>query len=274
MIRIRQGHLLKAPHPVGYRLRKAGCLPGNPFRDALCADFNGTDEYAYKDDPSWKSDTAGAFAIRMRADTLLGANGYRNIIAMGVNSGANASRMSIHQRRSASTSSQNRVALFHMGTHGGTQNLVHGNTALAATTWYSIVAQTTGSSWSLYLNGSSESTTIEANSNTGDWLGDLSGSSHRLVFGTTWNANAPSNYFDGRLNECIYVGGRVLTGAEITEWHNAGVTRNPHRLSFRGDIDSWWRFGDNRDSATTIYDEVGSNHLTLVNMDASNYVAP
>lgn len=57
-------------------------------------------------------------------------------------------------------------------------------------------------------------------------------------------------------------------------WHADRVTRNPHRVGFGADLISWWRFGDSRDSATTIYDEIGSNHLTLVNMDASNYVAP
>jgi hypothetical protein len=31
--------------------------------------------------------------------------------------------------------------------------------------------------------------------------------------------------------------------------------------------------GDSRDDATTIYDEIGTSHLALVNMNASNYVA-
>lgn len=251
-----------------------GTLIGSAFRDALCADFNGTDEYAYCDDPSWKSDTAGAFAIRMRADTLLGANGSRMLIGFGVRDAGNNSQLNVlRQFRSPGTSNQNRVFTLARITAGGPGNSVTGGTALSATTWYSVVVQSNGSAWSIYLNAAAETLTV-GGSNTGDWLGDLSGTDHRLNFGSAFISNAPSNYFDGRLNECIYVGGRALTGAEITEWHNAGVPKNPHRLSFRADIDSWWRFGDSRDSATTIYDEIGSNHLTLVNMNAGNYVAP
>ncbi|HRD54627.1 MAG TPA: hypothetical protein PKY96_18465, partial [Flavobacteriales bacterium] len=183
----------------------------------------------------------------------------------------NSQRIALRQFRGSTTSNQNRLQIIRSG--GGSGNYF-GGTSLSASTWYSVVLQSTGSAWSIYLNGSAEALTNVSGSNTGDWLGDVSGTDHRLVFGCQYASNAPGQYNDCRLNECIYVGGRVLTGAEITEWHNAGVTKNPHRLSFIADVDSWWRFGDSRDSASTIYDEIGSNHLTLVNMDASNYVAP
>lgn len=248
-----------------------GMIIGSAFRDALCASMNGSDEYVYKDDPSFEGDTAGAIALRFRAATLLGANGSKAILSMGVRDAGNSSFIGLRQFRGATTSNQNRLQVIRSG--GGAGNYF-GGTALAATTWYSVVLQSTGSAWSIYLNGAAETLTNVSGSNTGDWFGDISGTDHRLTFGAQFVANAPGGYNDCRVNECIYVGGRVLTGAEITEWHNAGVTKNPHRLSFRADIDSWWRFGDSRDSATTIYDEVGSNDLTLVNMDASNYVAP
>ena len=50
------------------------------------------------------------------------------------------------------------------------------------------------------------------------------------------------------------------------------MPRNPHRLSFAADVAVWWRFGDSRDSATTVFDEIGTTDLTLVNMDSTNYV--
>ena len=63
-----------------------------------------------------------------------------------------------------------------------------------------------------------------------------------------------------------------MTAPEVTEIYNGGVPQNPHKLSFGSEVAAWWRMGDSRDDATTVYDEVGSNDLTLVNMDASNYV--
>ena len=78
---------------------------------------------------------------------------------------------------------------------------------------------------------------------------------------------------DQRIDECIYVN-RPLTSTEIAALYNGGVPRNPHRVGLGADLKSWWRFGDSRDTGSTIFDEIGSNNLTTVNMDASNYGTP
>ena len=248
-----------------------GTLIGSTFRNTLCAEFNGTDEYAYADDPSFAGDTAGSFVGWVRLSTLLGANGNKTIIAMGMNSGADNSYISLRQFRSAATSNQNRINVAERITNGGTLNAPYGSTALAASTRYHVALLSYGSEYTIRLNNTLQSLT---GTNNGNWFGDLPGGSKRFAMGCGWAINTPFSHADCRLDEWLYVGGRALTNAEVTEHYNAGVPVNPHRLSFRGDIDSWWRFGDSRDSATTVFDEIGSNHLTLVNMDASNYVAP
>ena len=60
--------------------------------------------------------------------------------------------------------------------------------------------------------------------------------------------------------------------AAAVEVFQQGIDGDPHRLSFASALTTWWRMGDSRDSATTVFDEIGSNDMTLVNMDASNYV--
>ena len=101
--------------------------------------------------------------------------------------------------------------------------------------------------------------------NTGDWLGDISGSDHRLIFGAQFVSNAATFFGDQRQNQVLYVN-RPITGSEVTEWHNGGDMLNPNRLSFRPDIVSWWQMGEPPDvAATTIFDRIGSNHLTTVN---------
>lgn len=248
-----------------------GTLVGSTFRDALCAEFNGSNEYVYIDDPSFVGDTAGSFVGWVRLATLLGANGNKGILGMGMNSGADNSFVSLRQARSAATSNQNRIQVIERMPNAGTLNTPYGNTSLAATTWYHVALLSDGSTYTVRLNDTLQTLTGTNNVN---WFGDLPTGSKRFTVGCNWAINAVNTYNDCRMNEWLYVGGRALSSAEVTEHYNAGVPKNPHRLSFRADIDSWWRFGDSRDSATTIFDEIGSNNLTLVNMDASNYVAP
>lgn len=249
------------------------------FIDALCADFNGTDEYAWINDPSFKADTQGCFAFWYRPTTVLAASGFETVIGYGVRSAGNDSMLTFRQRYNGSTSIaatwRNRPIpdINERMTHGGTTNLVYGQHIFSAGAWRHVVWQSNGSAYALYIDGSLVTVAAwSSTTNTGNWLGDMSGTNHRLAFGAHFQANAPLQYNDCRLNECIYLS-RPLTGSEVTELYNSGVTRNVRRVSFAADIVSWWRFGDSRDDATTIYDEIGSNHLTTTNMDLSNYVA-
>lgn len=248
-----------------------GAIIGSAFRDAYAADFNGSDEYAYCDDPSFVGDTAGSFVGWVRLATLLSGNGNKGILGMGMNDGADNSFIALRQTRSGATANQNRIQALNRITNGGTLTTNNGDTALAATTWYHVAFLSNGSAYTIRLNNTLQTL---SGTNTGNWFGDLPAGSKRFTVSGLWVSNAVNTYNDCRMNEWLYVGGRVLTSDEVTEHYNAGVPKNPHRLSFAADVDSWWRFGDSRDDATTIYDEIGSNHLTLVNMDASNYVAP
>lgn len=69
----------------------------------------------------------------------------------------------------------------------------------------------------------------------------------------------------------VVMGMGSIGSTEVTWLYNGGTRRNPHRYPLGH---TWYRMGESRDNATTIYDEIGSNNLTLVNMDASNYVTP
>ena len=258
-----------------------GSLIGSTFRDTLAAQFNGIDEYMYVNDPTFKSDTAGAFAFWLRPTTVQTSNGIRGFIGYGTTSGANDSYFAIANRYNTTLGGFSRLEQRNRIVNGGNTLFHEGGSTLVAGSLYHIVIQSTGSTLTMYINGVAETISSYLNnfttpgSNNGNWLGDVSGTNHRLTFGVDWRANAALNYSATKTNEGIYVGGRVLTGAEITALYNGGTPRNPHRITTLGsDLKSWWRFGDSRDDATTVYDEIGSNNLTLVNMDASNYVTP
>ena len=246
------------------------------FRNAECADFNGTDEYMSRTGTlSFRSDTAGAWSMWVRIDNTFAADGARFIMGLGT-SGTN--RLIFGVRRIATTGSS--TYFTWITTRGGvTRGYSATTTALAANTWYHVVFQSSGTAYSCSVNGTSQTITqwTGAAANTGDWFGDHTGTDPWFTVGVL---NGPTSalgtlFFEGRLDEFLYLPGRAMTAPEVTEIYNGGVPQNPHKLSFASELTTWYRFGDSRDSATTVFDELsGANDLTLVNMDASNYVAP
>jgi hypothetical protein len=239
------------------------------FLDEYCADFNGTDEYAQRNDPSFETNTAGSVSVWLRPDTTPANGTNQSFFGYGINAASNAA----FHLALRGVSGTIRLSLQSRLTNNGTVSRIVGDTAISTGGWVHVVAQGSGSAWTLYVNGVAQTITVESGSNNGRWIGSHSpGSSNNMTWGANWVSNAVVNYFDGRMNEAVMCN-RILTAAEVTEIYNAGVTSNPNRLTFRSNIVCWLRFGDSRDNATTLFCEVGADDFTLVNMDASNYVA-
>lgn len=251
-----------------------GTLIGSAFRNALCADLNGTDEYMSRTGTlSFRSDTAGAWSMWVRIDNTFASDNSRMAWGFGT-SGTN--RFSFGVRRITATGTGT-FFTFATVVGGVTRGYSATTTALAANTWYHVVFQSSGTAYSCSVNGTSQTITQWAGAvaNTGDWFGDHTGTAPWFTVGVQ---NGPTsalgtNFLEGRLDEFLYLPGRVFTAGEITEIYNGGVRKNPHRFSMISSLTTWYRMGDSRDSATTVFDEVGGNDMTLVNMDASNYVA-
>lgn len=252
-------------------------IAGSQFQDLRVTDFNGIDEYAYVDDPSFKTDTQGALLFRYRPTTLLSGTGLKTVISYGVRDAVNNSAFFINQRHVGSSGIpiEYRNApipdVACRATHDGVTNGFTARHIFSAADWASWVVQSNGSAWQHAINGIILPGDSWLGTNTGDWLADVSGTAHRLVIGSLFRNNLALNYSDHRHNEILYVD-RPLTAGEISEWHNGGAVSNAHRLSFRSNIVSWWRMGESRDNNTTIFDEIGPNHLTLVNMSSANYL--
>lgn len=249
------------------------------FLNQKCADFNGTDEYMYLDDPSFKADTAGAWSFWVKLDAVFGSDDTDFIFGYGVRSGANNSRFQIGPRRIALTGTSTYMAVLQVPTNGGIISGYSGTTtALSAGAWTHVVVQSNGTAWSMWINGVSQTMTQwgGTGSNNGNWYGDVSGADHRLTVGVQYLSNAiGANFYAGLLDEVTYLSGRIFTAGEVASLYNSGTRTNPRKLaSIQADLETWYRMGDSRDDATTVFDEVGSNDLTLVNMDASNYVTP
>lgn len=90
-----------------------------------------------------------------------------------------------------------------------------------------------------------------------------------FIFGSSGS----SQYFKGLINDSAIVTG-VLTGPQLVEAYNGGVTYNWLISSFAGDIQSYWLMGDvPGDIISNIQDPVSGNDLAGVNMTAANIVS-
>lgn len=253
-------------------------ISSSRYKTLKGAQFNGTDEYAYIDNPSFKSDTQGCFIIWYRPTTVLSTITTGGVIGYGVKDGSNDSSWALCQRYNnsgtinATYRSQPIPDAFSRKTNAGTVSRAYGNHIFVAGTRVLWVINSNGSAWQHGINGSLITTAGWAgNANSGDWLGDISGSDHRLTFGSFFQSNAPTLYNDNISDEVMYMS-RPITSGELTELYNSGTNKSVRSLSFRADIVSYWRMGDRDDGQ--IRDRIGSNHLTLVNMDNTNFVTP
>lgn len=116
----------------------------------------------------------------------------------------------------------------------------------------------------LYIDGVEESVTTPQNgivnamfdTSVDLYLGSLDGSSRE---------------FDGNMDEVSLWDTTVLSASDILGLYNSGKPTKLSSAAVSANLVSWWRMGDG-DSATTVFDNAGSNDGTLTNMDASNYV--
>ena len=221
---------------------------------------NGTTQYAYIDNPSFKADTAGSMIIRIRVNSLLGANGVKGFVGFG-NNDANDAFLAFRQVRSAVTSNQNRFQIFDRRTNGGATNTQNGGTALAAGTMYMTVISGNGTSSKMTMNNVAQSL---SGTNTGTWLGHIAGTDLRLTFGCSWLTGATGVLNDANFADIAYVN-RELTTTELTKLYNGGNPIDISRMGLGTDLKSRWIFGDRGyTGGATILDRIGTNNLTMV----------
>lgn len=93
-------------------------------------------------------------------------------------------------------------------------NAYSGGTSLSVDTWYPVSLRSNGTTWTIRLNGSNETLTGLAGSNTGDWFGDLPAAVHAFHLGR--GATAGTSHLDGYMAGPVNFG-RWLSDAEVDE---------------------------------------------------------
>lgn len=229
--------------------------------------LNGTTQYGYVNNPTFKANTTGCFSFWFKLDALFGSDGVQTFFSLGVNSGSNNSAMLIGVRRNSATGTGTYLSIQARTTNGGTTNGYSGTTTpLVAGTWMYAEVESNGTSWAMRVNNISQTmTNWIGTTNTGDWLGDISGSDHKLTVGNNYVSNAiAASWYAGVIDEISYFD-RTLTGPESTLLYNGGTPRNVSRIGLGTALKEWWRMGDRGDTTSNIIGRINANNLALVN---------
>lgn len=241
--------------------------------------FNGVDEYARKDAPSFASDTAGSLFGWVRFDSLPAVNGIVVFAHFGgASAGVNA-RLGFLVRYAPTVIGVGKWRYEILTRKSSTPSQInhsYGNTDLSTGTWYFLTAESDGSTWTKYLNNALESdlSFIGGSANTGDWFGDINPAGTDVFsFGASMNDGTISNHIHCTMNQWGYVAGRVLTAGERTALWGGGHPVNPRKV-LGNDLTAYWPMAAPDDVTGTLAEQVGSNGLTTVAMDAgTNYIA-
>lgn len=252
-----------------------GTIVGSSFRNALCSSFNGVDEHMIgQPNTAMRTATQGAISMWFRIPAVLTANGIQSLQGFGSDGTA---RINIGIRRIAATGTGTFVSWVYTNNANVTSGYSATTTPLAANTWYHVLFQSNGTAWTCYINGILQTLTsyVAGSTNSGDWFGDMVGANPRYTMGVGYSTGAAStSYFAGRIDEVVCFD-RPLTIVEAAYMYGGGSPSNPtYDSDLRSAMLGWWRMGESRDNGTTVFDEISTNDMTLVNMDTSNYVAP
>jgi hypothetical protein len=156
------------------------------------------------------------------------------------------------------------IRYYHQDTSNGVDIVQGGTTGLFDNTWHHVAVVCNGSSYALYLDGSAETVSVVTGSNSGKWIGDMTGTYEVTEIGASRrNASAGgSDYGTGLLDE-VAIWDSALSSSDISSIYNSGVANDISSLSPSG----WWRMGDNDGgTGTTITDQgSGGNNGTLTN---------
>jgi hypothetical protein len=145
------------------------------------------------------------------------------------------------------------IRYYHQDTSNGVDIVQGGTTGLFDNTWHHVAVVCNGSSYALYLDGSAETVSVVTGSNSGKWIGDMTGTYEVTEMGASRrNASAGgSDYGNGLLDE-VAVWDSALSAPEIASLIDTSGA-NPVPADISGlNPSAWYRMGD--DSSDTFVD--------------------
>ena len=119
--------------------------------------------------------------------------------------------------------------------------------------WYNICLVSNGSLYTLYLNGSPTTLSVDAGSNSGKWFGDFVGiTMNRTLIGAKQSTSIGS-YFDGEISNVVLWNSDQSTN--IANIYNNGSPQTTYTVTPQ----NWWKL-----NATSVYTPSVPNYTTAL----------
>jgi len=124
---------------------------------------------------------------------------------------------------------------------------------------YHVVLTSNGTTWTMYVNGVSESLTYTTDTGTkGNWFADLTGTD-AIAIGSYWRASK-AGYWNGNIQE-LAIYNSALSASQVEQHYLVGLKdRTYERLIRLEEPVNYWKFDEG--SGSTATDEIGSDNLT------------
>ncbi len=227
--------------------------------------LDGTSQYAWKANPTFKNDSAGGISLWVRANSLLSSYGTTGIVTMADSAGGATKFMSFDLRRNSgfpsSTSTYIGITDFHAGSpvaYG------YSPTAISASAWLNAIF---GSDGSLYINGSLQTLIKPIGLLLGaGWYNSISAANKDFAIGARRLAGVASNFSAIDIMNVNYLPGRSFTSTEAAEIYAAGKCADPSTLSMYASLAPIYTFNGNTNDLLNV------ENLTAV--ASPTYISP
>jgi hypothetical protein len=173
--------------------------------------LNGSTDYLKRDEADWRAgDSLGSLSAWVNIDTLWV---HRTIFS-------SADEASSNQRFRMYINNSQRLA-FSVVKNGTTLTRIVGtSTELATGRWYHVAVVSNGSSYQLYVDGESESFSVDVGTDGGFWLDDAL-VRDSITIGTEYNGSGVVSPFGGSIKDVRYYN-RVLSQQDVEDIYNGG----------------------------------------------------
>lgn len=265
----------ESPEGISYPL-----INPNLYDSGLRLNFDGVDErLTSASNPSYSSDTkSGGRTLCMwfNLNTLPASETNSTLFAWSNSDAQGVWSFRIRNGRASVPWTGARWELqtaLDTGAGTGTSTFIYSSAqTFSANTIYHLCLVSSGTAWTLYVNGSSTTLTVSATGsggNDGDWWGNVAGSG-TITF-TSGATNGGASLFDGQIDDIAYFLDD-LTASEVSLLYNGGKPIHPRAVGLT-DLDHYWKLGEAENGAvTTIFDMVGSDNWSGTNMENADIV--
>lgn len=251
----------------------------NLYNSGLRVDFDGVDERLTDATTTYQADTkSGGRTLCMwfNLDSLPASETNRNLFSWSNSDAQGIWNFRIRTNRGSVPWTGTRWELqtaLDTGAGTGTSTFIYSSAQTFTTgTDYNLCLVSSGTAWTLYVNGSSTTLTVTATGsggNDGDWWGDVNGSG-TITF-TVGGTAGGANIIDGKIDDISYYDDD-LTATEVSSLYNGGKPIHPMAVGLT-DLSGYWKLGEAENgSITTIYDMRGTDNWSSINMENADIV--